>query len=111
MIFSYCRAEIFNREHLLRIMLKRWRRRWVQHAGGRAADTLHRQHTLKKGMNAFKWAISRSRIQIEILQSRARAVLVQATFIKVKLFCLINFLCDYTIKIQNKNCHVTFAES
>ena len=66
-------------------MLKKWRRRWISHAGERAADTLHKQHTLRKGMNAFKWAISRSRIQIEILQSRARGALISATFIKVKL--------------------------
>ncbi|XP_076085843.1 uncharacterized protein LOC143056610 isoform X2 [Mytilus galloprovincialis] len=78
------RAEIFNREHLLKRMLKKWRRRWISHAGERAAYTLHKQHTLRKGMNAFKWAISRSRIQIEILQSRARGALINATFIKWK---------------------------
>jgi len=66
-------------------MLKRWQRRWISHAGERAADTLHKQHTLRKGMNAFKWAISRSRIQIEILQSRARGVLINSKFLKVIL--------------------------
>ncbi|XP_052225286.1 uncharacterized protein LOC127840885 isoform X16 [Dreissena polymorpha] len=48
----------------------------------RKVRELHRRHTLQKGMNAFKWAINRSKLQHGILQDRINSMLLSAYFEK-----------------------------
>ncbi|KAL4221576.1 hypothetical protein ACF0H5_019833 [Mactra antiquata] len=52
--------------------------------------SLHRRHTLKKGMNAFRWAINRSKVQQGILQDRVNNMLQQSIFNKWKCRALEN---------------------
>lgn len=49
----------------------------------RKVALLHRRHMLQKGMNAFKWAINRSKLQQGILQDRVSMMLLQSIFTKV----------------------------
>ncbi|KAK3104624.1 hypothetical protein FSP39_006445 [Pinctada imbricata] len=75
-------AEIFYRKRLLSAFFLQWKRRAAEQALIKAADTLHRHHTLKKGMEAFKWAINRSRIFIDIFQGKMRGITMANTFYK-----------------------------
>ncbi|XP_045163017.2 uncharacterized protein LOC123527556 isoform X2 [Mercenaria mercenaria] len=56
----------------------------------RQVELLHRRHTLQKGMNAFKWAINRSKLQQGILQDRINIMLLQSIFTKWKYRTLEN---------------------
>lgn len=51
---------------------------------------LNRRHLLRKGMNAFKWAINRSKLQQGILQDRINGILIQSYFVKWKRRALEN---------------------
>ncbi|XP_060563783.1 uncharacterized protein LOC132723125 isoform X2 [Ruditapes philippinarum] len=56
----------------------------------RQVELLHRRHTLQKGMNAFKWAINRSKLQQGMLQDRINIMLLQSIFTKWKYRTLEN---------------------
>uniref|UniRef100_K1R776 Sfi1 spindle body domain-containing protein n=1 Tax=Magallana gigas TaxID=29159 RepID=K1R776_MAGGI len=75
-------AEIFHRRRVQRDFFFKWKKTAAEHVIIRAADNLHRLHTLKKGMSAFKWAINRSKIMVDIYQNKLKGVLVTATFYK-----------------------------
>ncbi|OWF37145.1 hypothetical protein KP79_PYT21337 [Mizuhopecten yessoensis] len=74
------RAEIFLRDRLLKIYFKMWKNRAMAKLKESRAGALHRYHSLRKGMKAFSWAISRSRIQVDILQSRMTCIVLAARF-------------------------------
>ncbi|XP_033763596.1 uncharacterized protein LOC117344856 isoform X2 [Pecten maximus] len=74
------RAEIFLRDRLLKIYFKMWKNRTMAKLKESRAAGLHRYHSLRKGMKAFSWAISRSRIQVDILQSRMTSIVLAARF-------------------------------
>ncbi|XP_062597363.1 uncharacterized protein LOC134258788 [Saccostrea cucullata] len=75
-------AEMFHRRRVQRDFFLKWKKNAAEHVIIRAADNLHRLHSLKKGMNAFKWAINRSRIMVDIYQNKLKGILVTATFYK-----------------------------
>ncbi|XP_065934156.1 uncharacterized protein [Magallana gigas] len=75
-------AEMFHRRRVQRDFFFKWKKTAAEHVIIRAADNLHRLHTLKKGMSAFKWAINRSKIMVDIYQNKLKGVLVTATFYK-----------------------------
>lgn len=83
--FHYYSAELFHQRRVQRDFFFKWKRIAAEHVIIRAADNLHRLHTLKKGMDAFKWAINRSRIMVDIYQNKLKGVLMSATFYKVRM--------------------------
>lgn len=77
---------MFHRRRVQRDFFFKWKKTAAEHVIIRAADNLHRLHTLKKGMSAFKWAINRSKIMVDIYQNKLKGVLVTVTFYKVRHF-------------------------
>ena len=76
-------AEMFHRRRVQKDFFLKWKKMAADRVMIRAADNLHCLHSLKKGMNAFKWAINRSKIMVDIYQNKLKGILVTATFFKV----------------------------
>ena len=76
-------AEAFHRRRVQKDFFLKWKKMAADRVMIRAADNLHCLHSLKKGMNAFKWAINRSKIMVDIYQNKLKGILVSATFFKV----------------------------
>ncbi|XP_078337058.1 uncharacterized protein LOC111134265 isoform X6 [Crassostrea virginica] len=77
-------AEAFHRRRVQKDFFLKWKKMAADRVMIRAADNLHCLHSLKKGMNAFKWAINRSKIMVDIYQNKLKGILVTATFFKWK---------------------------
>ncbi|XP_060083146.1 uncharacterized protein LOC132562420 [Ylistrum balloti] len=84
------RAEIFLRDRLLKVYFKIWKNLTMAKLKESQADALHRYHSLRKGMKAFSWAISRSRIQVDILQARMTSIVLAARFTQWKNLAMKN---------------------
>ncbi|XP_056013251.1 uncharacterized protein LOC125646673 isoform X4 [Ostrea edulis] len=94
-------AELFHQRRVQRDFFFKWKRIAAEHVIIRAADNLHRLHTLKKGMDAFKWAINRSRIMVDIYQNKLKGVLMSATFYKWS---------DRAVSSRQERMRVTFGK-
>ncbi|KAK3578018.1 hypothetical protein CHS0354_027231 [Potamilus streckersoni] len=79
---SLKKAEIFYRTHTLDQYFGHWKMRASQLKHCKAALALHQHHLLRKGMNAFKWAINRSKLHQAIVQDKVNGILLAVSFRK-----------------------------
>ncbi|XP_052821299.1 uncharacterized protein LOC128246851 isoform X2 [Mya arenaria] len=76
------KSDTCYRDSLLSQCFAKWRTAQKHSCLHKRVAELRRRHMLKKGMNAFRWAINRSKLQQGILQDRINVMLVQSTFVK-----------------------------
>lgn len=55
----------------------------VEHMRYKSAVDMARKHLLRKAMKGFMWSINRSKIQIDIFQSRMKSISLMTAFTKV----------------------------
>ncbi|KAL3861077.1 hypothetical protein ACJMK2_007163 [Sinanodonta woodiana] len=79
---SLKKAEIFYRTQTLDQYFSYWKIRASQLKHCKAAQALHQHHLLRKGMNAFKWAINRSKLHQAIVQDKVNGILLAVSFRK-----------------------------
>ncbi|KAJ8319861.1 hypothetical protein KUTeg_001448 [Tegillarca granosa] len=76
------RAEVFYRHLFLKKYFTLWKQMTVEHLRYKSAVDMARKHLLRKAMKGFMWSINRSKIQIDIFQSRMKSISLMTAFTK-----------------------------
>ncbi|KAJ8320383.1 hypothetical protein KUTeg_001970 [Tegillarca granosa] len=77
------RAEVFYRHLFLKKYFTLWKQMTVEHLRYKSAVDMARKHLLRKAMKGFMWSINRSKIQIDIFQSRMKSISLTTAFTKI----------------------------